>query len=252
MERRIGERRIGALYGVGVGPGDPELMTVKSIKVLEAVPVIAVPSSTRPEVKLKSRALQIVRGALSFANKEVLALYMPMTRDRALSGASREKAAGAVVERLEAGRDVAFVTVGDPSLYSTFGYLAPLVKEALPEVRIVVIPGVSSINAAASLTGAPIAEADEKVIIVPAGYSIDELRGWLKSFDTVVLMKVNKRMEELATLLDETGLFRSATFASMVGWPDEEVVTDIRSLKGRETDYFSIVIIKTGCAKVPA
>ncbi len=244
------ESGIGTLYGVGVGPGDPELMTVKSIKVLEAVNVIAVPSTTEPDVKIKSRALQIVRGALSFTNKEVLALHMPMTKDMALARASRAKAAEAVTERLKSGADVAFITVGDPSLYSTFGYIAPLVKEALPELRVSIVPGVSSINAAAALTKSPIAEAAEKVMIVPASYSIDELRGWLESFDTVVLMKVNKRMEELVGLLKETGLYRSATFASMVGWPDEEVVTDISSLKGREPDYFSMVIIKTGRALV--
>ena len=241
-------RGTGIFYGVGIGPGDPELMTVKSIKVLEAVPVIAVPSSTDPDVKLKSRALQVVRSALSFTDKEVLALHMPMTKDRALSLASRERAAGAVVERLKTGADVAFITVGDPSLYSTFGYLAPLVRVALPEVRIEVVPGVSSISAAASLVQSPIAESDEKVMIVPASYNIDELRGWLKSFDTVVLMKVNKRMEEIATLLQEIGLSGNATFASMVGWPDEEVVTDMESLKGRDLDYFSMLIIKTGCA----
>ena len=244
------QNSIGTLYGVGVGPGDPELMTVKSIKVLEAVSVVAVPSSTEPDVKLKSRALQVVRGALSFTNKELLALYMPMTKDMTLVRASRAKAAGAVIERLASGLDVAFITVGDPSLYSTFGYIAPLVKEALPGLRISIVPGVSSINAAAALTESPIAEAGEKVMIVPASYSIDELRGWLKSFDTVVLLKVNKRMEELADLLKETGLSRSAAFASMVGWPDEEVVTDISSLKGKEPDYFSMVIIKTGRALV--
>jgi precorrin-2/cobalt-factor-2 C20-methyltransferase len=173
-----------------------------------------------------------------------------MTKDRALSLTARERAAGAVVERLKTGADVAFITVGDPSLYSTFGYLAPLVRAALPEVRIEVVPGVSSISAAAALTESPIAESDEKVMIVPAGYGIDELRGWLKSFDTVVLMKVNKRMAEIADLLGETGLSESATFTSMVGWPDEEVVTDMESLKGRELDYFSMVIIKTGRALV--
>ncbi len=241
---------VGTLYGVGVGPGDPELMTVKSIKVLEAVSVVAVPSSTEPDVNIKSRALQIVRGALSFADKEVLALHMPMTKDMALARASRAKAAGAVIERLEAGSDVAFITVGDPSLYSTFGYIAPLVRAALPDVRISIVPGVSSISAAAASTENPIAEAGEKVMIVPASYSIDELRGWLKSFDTVVLMKVNKRMDELVELLEDTGLSSSATFASMVGWPDEEVVSDISSLKGKEPDYFSMVIIKTGRALV--
>jgi precorrin-2/cobalt-factor-2 C20-methyltransferase len=169
-----------------------------------------------------------------------------MTRDPDVRSASREKAAAVVADRLGSGRDVAFVTIGDPMLYSTFGYLVPLVRGLLPGVSIVVIPGVSSISAAASVTCSPIAQSDEKVIIVPAAYGADELRQWLKTFDTVVLMKVNKSMDMLLDLLGEVGLERSAVFASRVGWPDEEIITDVNTLKGKRHDYFSMVIVKTG------
>lgn len=244
-------KKIGTFYGVGVGPGDPELMTLKSLKVIKASGVIAVPSSALPPEpgnaeKIVSRALQVVRGAVSLEGKEVVALHLPMTRDPDVLRTSREKAAAVLADRLGSGQDVAFVTIGDPMLYSTFGYLAPLVSALLPGVRIVVIPGVSSISAAASLTCSPIAQSDEKVIIVPAAYSVGELRQWLKTFDTVVLMKVNKSMDMLVDLLGETGLERSAIFASRVGWPDEEIITDIGSLKGKRPDYFSMVIIRTG------
>lgn len=236
----------GTLYGVGVGPGDPELMTLKAVNVIKAADVIAVPRSKEGSNGAGSRALDIVRNGMGLDGKELLDLYLPMTKERAALKASRGEAAAKVAERLEIGHDVAFITIGDPMIYSTFSYLVPLIKGLLAGVTVRVVPGVSSFSAAASVACRPIAETDEKVIIVPAAYDTGELKGWLKSFDTVVLMKVNRKIDDLVGLLIEEGVADNTFFASKVGMDGEEIVTDIKGLKGTSPDYFSMIIVKRG------
>ena len=239
--------RTGSFYGVGVGPGDPELMTLKAVRVLEGARVIAAPSSTEEPGGPALLALDVVRRVLKdLRGKEVLRLHLPMTRDRELLLASREKAASIIAERLRTGMDVCFITLGDPMLYSTFGYLVPLVRGALPGVIVKAVPGVSSISAAASISCSPLAESDERVMIIPAAYDIPGVKRLLEDFDTVVLMKVNRKMDAVIELLEETGLADRAMFVSRAGLPEEEVVTDIKSLRGRKVDYFSMVIVRKG------
>ncbi|MBI5493114.1 MAG: precorrin-2 C(20)-methyltransferase [Deltaproteobacteria bacterium] len=237
-------KRTGIFYGVGVGPGDPELITIKALKTLEACPVIAVPRSKDTSSDGQSQALSVVKKIVDTKDKELLELLFPMTKDKAVLNSSRKEAAFMIAERLKEGKDAAFITLGDPMLYSTFSYLLPLVTEALPGVEVRVIPGVVSFTAAASRALVPLAESDEKVIIIPASYSLDEIRESIKSFDTIVLMKVNKAFDSVLDMLFELGLENSAFLASRVGWPGEEIVTDIKKLKGKRLDYFSTLVIR--------
>lgn len=240
-------KNMGVFYGVGVGPGDPELMTLKALTVLKAVQVIAVPMSSESASEGTSQALVIVRKALDLGDKDVLDLVFPMVRDRDALRRARELAASKVVEKLRNGLDVAFITLGDPMLYSTFGYLAPIVKERAPEATVRVVPGITSFSAAAGAMTMPLAEASEKMAILPAAYDLSEVEESLKGpFDTVVLMKVNRIFDRLLDLLCGMGLEDKAFFVARAGWPEEEVVTDIKSLRGRELDYFSTVIVKKG------
>lgn len=234
----------GVFYGVGVGPGDPELMTLKAVKVLAKCPVLAVPRS--PSGSSESGvAFSIVQSSVDLSGKERLELEFPMTRDPAVLLDAREKAAGDISERLAKGKDVAFITLGDPMLYSTFSYLVPLVRERLPGVSIKAVPGVTSVSAAACSAMTTVAESAERVIIVPASYETGELRAWLAEFDTVVLMKVNRKVDAIVELLEEEGCDDSAVFVSRAGWQDHEIITtDLKSLKGKKLDYFSMMIIK--------
>lgn len=233
--------RNGVFYGVGVGPGDPELMTLKAVSVLRACAVIAVPRSAD---KGTSRALDIVKGAFDFGNKEVLELPLPMTKDKAALDASRRQAASLVAEKLGQGQDVAFITLGDPLIFSTFSYLVPFVRELAPGSGIKAVPGVTSFSAAASLQCVPLAETDERVIIVPAAYELERVREALASADTVVLMKVNRAIDGIIDLLTDAGLIEKAFFVSRAGWPEEEIVTDLSAIKGTKPDYFSMIIIR--------
>lgn len=244
------DKEMGVFYGVGVGPGDPELMTLKALSVLKAAPVIAVPRSSELQSEGSSQALAIVKKALNLGDKDVLDLVFPMVKDKDALRRARELAASRVIEKLKSGLDVAFITLGDPMLYSTFGYLAPIVKERAPDVAVRVVPGITSFSAAASVMMTPLAEASEKVVILPAAYDITEIEEYLKGpFDTLVLMKVNRVFDRLLDLLCAMGLEDRAFLVARAGWPEEEVVTDIKSLRGRELDYFSTVIVKKGARK---
>ncbi|MEK7773780.1 MAG: precorrin-2 C(20)-methyltransferase [Deltaproteobacteria bacterium] len=242
-------KKTGVFYGVGVGPGDPELMTLKALRVLKAAQVIAVPRSSDTSSGGSSQALVVVRKVMELGDRDVLELMFPMVKDEDALRKSRELAASKVMERLDSGLDVAFITLGDPMLYSTFSYLVPLVRNSAPGVEVRVVPGITSFSAAACALVMPLAESSEKIIIIPAAYDISEIEECLKKpFDTVVLMKVNRIFDRLLELLRVMGLEDKAFFVARVGWPEEEVVTDLKSLKGRKLDYFSTVIVKKGGA----
>lgn len=230
-------------YGVGVGPGDPELLTLKALRVLKESPVLAVPRSAAGADSL-SQALTIVKGALDVTGKEILELAFPMTRDRETLHAARETASNEIVKRLSVGRGVAFITLGDPMFYSTFSYVMAMVRKAMPSVEIKVVPGINSFSAAASLARTAIAEADESVAIIPATYNKDGLMDVLKNFDTVIIMKVNRTFAALIDTLTSAGLVECAFLVSRAGWKDEAIVTDIRGMLGLKLDYFTTVIVK--------
>ncbi|MBI5233004.1 MAG: precorrin-2 C(20)-methyltransferase [Deltaproteobacteria bacterium] len=232
-------RKIGALYGIGVGPGDKELLTIKAIKTLMTADIIAVPASGSLD---EGVAFSIVREFIG--RKKLLKIFFPMTKDKKRLDAARTDAARKIARRLKASKDVAFITIGDPMFYSTFGYTARLVKGVLPEAKIVCVPGVSSLNASASAAAVPLAEADDAIAIIPATYGIERIRDALERFDTVVLMKVKTMMKGILKLLEETGLMGDAVFVSKATWPEEEVVKDMNTFKDNDPHYFSMVIIR--------
>ncbi|MEE9615079.1 MAG: precorrin-2 C(20)-methyltransferase [Thermodesulfobacteriota bacterium] len=242
------KEKLGTLWGVGIGPGDPELLTLKAVRVIEAAGVVAVPTSGADggDGGGGRIALSVVKEAVPLEGKELVELVLPMTRDPERLAKAREKAAGVMAERLSAGTDVAFITIGDPLFYSTFSYLVPLVTSRLPELSVKVVPGVSSVGAAASAAGLAIAEGDERVAVVPASGNMKTVAETLKNFDTIVLMKVKSVMDELIDTLVDAGFAERAVFIKRAGWPEEEVVRDITTLKGTEPDYFSMVIVRKG------
>ena len=233
--------KTGRLYGVGVGPGDPELLTLKALRVLKEAAVLAYPKSSETASENESKAYAIVRGA-GVEGNEPLELLFPMTKDSNALAEARKAAADSIIERLREGKDVAFITLGDPMLYSTFSYLVPLVKEAGAEVRSV--PGVTSFSAAASAALAPLAESDERVAVMPASAGDEEIRRMMGDFDSVVLMKAGKSLDRIICLALSLGVADASVFASRVGWKDEEVVRGIGKLKGRKAGYFSMVILR--------
>jgi precorrin-2/cobalt-factor-2 C20-methyltransferase len=229
------------LFAVGVGPGDPELLTRKAERILRRVDVVCAPTGA---AEAASYALGIVEPLLDRARQEVLVQTFPMSKDEAELAPFWGAAAAEVAERVRAGQEVAFVTIGDPLLYSTFLYLWRIFRERYPEIEIEIVPGITSIGAAAAAAGVPLGIAADRIAILPATYEEDELRRALLDFDTVVLMKVSRVFDQLYAVLCELGLDRSSVFVRRVGSAEEEVVTDLASLVGKKLDYLSLLIVR--------
>lgn len=229
------------IYAVGVGPGDPELITRKAERILRQANVICTPTG---QADAASYALSIVSGIVNPLKQEIITQIFPMSKDEALLEDFWQKAADEVLAKVDAGLDVAFITIGDPLLYSTFLYLYRIFRAERPDITIEIIPGISSVNAAAAAAGIPLGMAGERIAILPATYADDELRQTLRDFDTIVLMKVSRVFDRVYGMLQELGLEKSGAFIRRVGSEQEEVVTDLASLAGSKLDYLSMLIIR--------
>lgn len=230
---------IGKLYAMGVGPGDKELVTLKAYRILSKVDVIAYPRKLNGD----SYALSIVEDYLPEA-VERLGLHFPMTRDKELLQAKWEEIVQSVWENLRDGKDMAFVTEGDPYLYSTAIHLTGLLKERHPEVKIEVVPGVSSVNGAASKLDIPLVDGDQQLGIIPATYDMAAMRKALEEHDTVVFLKVAKVLTEVIGILKEMELVDNATVVTKVGSEEEVIYRDVASLEGEELEYLTLMIVK--------
>ena len=236
---------MGCLYGIGVGPGDPELLTLKALKALQQAPVICVPQAAN---RRNSYALSIVK---EYVKPEQEILRAPFPTDDA-DGAAQVwlEAAGLVAERLKQGQDVAFITEGDPMLFSTFSYVLAGIQELCPEAPVKIIPGVSSVMAAAASSGVPLATHGQRLAILPAAYGLDDLAEATSNFDTVVLMKVSPNMVDTLANLEKLGLAGQTTYVRRVTTDREKVIKDITKLTDEDLDYFSLLIVK-GQVKEP-
>jgi len=232
---------VARVYAVGVGPGDPELLTRKAERILREAPVICAPAAT---AGASSHALSIVEPLLDRSRQEVIIRVFPMRKDQEGLDEFWEEAAATVISRIREGKDVAFITIGDPFLYSTFLYLYRIFRDRYPDIPIEAVPGVSSITAAAVAAGVPLAAASERIAVLPATFEEEKLRRTLLDFDTVVLMKVNRVFDRVFALLTELGLEGKGVFVSRAGTREEEVVHDLASLVGKKLDYLSLLIVK--------
>ena len=230
----------GCLYGVGVGPGDPELVTLKAMRVLQEVPIICVPQA---ETSQDSYALEIVRSYLDQDKQEILRLTFP-TNDAEAAGEVWRGAADQIGERLSRSQDVAFITEGDPMLYSTFSYVLDAVCQHYPDARIEIVPGVSSVMAAAASSSVPLVTHGQRLAILPAVYGIDDLSEAIANYDTIVLMKVNRTLLQALANLEQLGLAGKGIYVRRASTAREEVVRDLSTLSEEDLDYFSLLIIK--------
>ena len=230
---------LGCLYGIGVGPGDPELLTLKALKAIQNAPVICVPQAAN---RRDSYALTIVKEYLK-PEQEILRAPFPTDDAEGAAQVWRE-ASVLVAERLKKGQDVAFLTEGDPMLFSTFSYVLAGVQELCPEAPVQIIPGVSSVMAAAASSGVPLATHGQRLAILPAAYGLDDLSEATSNFDTVVLMKISPNISETLADLKELGLSKKSTYVRRVTTDREKVITDLAQITEEDLDYFSLLIVK--------
>ncbi|MCM0083985.1 precorrin-2 C(20)-methyltransferase [Geomonas sp. Red32] len=229
------------IYAVGVGPGDPELLTRKAERILRSVDVICAPTGA---AEGGSYALSIVEEFIDRSRQEVLVQLFPMLKDQKGLDPFWEEAADQVAQRVAQGKDVAFITIGDPFLYSTYLYIHRILLAKYPEIKIEIVPGISSILASSAVSGVPLGLGPERIAILPATYEKDELTRTLEQFDIVVLMKVNRVFDRIYDVLKEMGLEKGSVFVRRVGSAEEEVHFDLASLVGKKLDYLSMLIVR--------
>jgi precorrin-2/cobalt-factor-2 C20-methyltransferase len=231
----------GTLYGVGVGPGDPELITVKAYRVMKESPVIAYPRKRKGS---KSYAYLIAEQYIDQEEKEMLGLVFPMTKEKDILEREWNNTVREVYDRLAAGSDVAFITEGDPMLYSTFIHMMRLMQEQHPEIKIISIPGISSINGVASRLGLPLADGDEHVAVIPATDNREEMKEALLNHDCVVFIKVAKVIDVMIDVLNELGLAENASVVTKVTSGEEVVWPNVAELKGLELEYLTLMVVR--------
>ena len=231
--------KTGNFYGIGLGPGDPELLTLKALNTIQRADCIFVPKSDSKEDSL---ALEIVKDYVK--GKRVIEQIYPMTKDKQTLNTAWLKAAEEIHTEVKNGHDVVYLTLGDPMTFSTYIYLLRHLNTMLPEKAILTIPGITSYNAAASAANYPLLTGNERLAVIPVPKDLAELRPILESFDTVVMMKVAKKLDEVIQLLEDMKLSENALFASYIGQKDAYLTCDIVSLKGSGMGYMSVLIVK--------
>lgn len=230
----------GKLYGVGVGPGDPELLTLKAHRVLNRVHAIAYPACKEGA---PSYASNIVKGQVP-GTTQMMGLLFPMIKDTEKLAPIWKQSVEKIYGILREGRDVAFITEGDPFFYSTFLHIYGIFKQDHPDVAIEVIPGVSSVMASSIVADWPLTVSDERMAILPATYEGDRLESALDQFDVVCLMKISGVLDETLSLLERKNLLDKSVFVERAGSDRERVVRDVGSLKGTKVNYLSLIIVK--------
>lgn len=233
--------KLGILYGLGVGPGDPELITVKAFRILKESPVIAYPRKMRGA---KSYALTITEAYVNTTEKHMLGLTFPMTKDKEALEKQWTKTVADVWGFLQEGKDVAFVTEGDPMIYSTFIHMMRLMKAEHPEVEIRSVPGISSITASSSTLGIPLADGEDQIAIVPATNDYDKMRKALEEHDCVVFIKVAKVIDLMLTVLRDLKLVDKASVITKVTSSEEMIWRNVESLAGRELEYLTLMVVR--------
>ncbi|WP_157949968.1 precorrin-2 C(20)-methyltransferase [Vallitalea okinawensis] len=226
----------GKLYGIGVGSGDPEEITIKAVKTIEKCDAIIVPLSMRGK---RSQAYRAIESYL--ANQDIIEMYFPMITDKKVLFEQWDKNINELVTHLEEGKQLGFVTIGDVSIYSTFAYIMDGVKEKGFDVEL--ISGIPSFCSIAAKRGKSLCEWDEPLLIYPSNYQTDKIEYYLKEFDNVVLMKAAKAFDQIVDQLEEQQLLDQAYMITKCGYEEEEICKDLISKKGTKINYLSTIIV---------
>lgn len=230
----------GKLIAASLGPGDAGLITRRAWGVLQSDALWCYPVRKKGG---KSHALGIVERTDLETPSDAVELVFPMIHDAEILARAWVRAADKIMPVLQSGRDVVFLVEGDASTFSTFTYLARYVQQ-VADIEVEIIAGVPSYNAAAANTAMPLAETDDTIAIVPAGYGLHELDTLLPHFDTLVLMKVKPLLDSLIDWVERNDLLGDTVFIEKAGAPEERVVRDVVSLKGEKVNYLSLMLVR--------
>ena len=226
----------GRLIGVGVGPGDPDLLTLKGLHALQQADHVFVPVGDTGEI---GRAERVVQAHLD--PDRARRLLFALSDDASARAENWQRAAREVSDPLLRGETCAFATLGDPNVYSTFTYLARTVKQYVPEVEVDTVPGITAMQDLAARGGAVLLEGDERLALLPFTAGENALRSALSGFETVVCYKGGRRLREVLEIAAAAGRLEEAIYGSRLGMEGEEVI-EASELVGLEGPYLSTLI----------
>ena len=232
--------RYGTLYGLGVGPGDPDLLTLKAMKILQQVAVVFAAAAGKNNYSL---AVKIASPHLK-KGTPVTHLGFPMTRDKKVLADAWENNGDQVVRALKNGKDAAFITLGDPLIYSTFGYIMEVVQKTHPEIPIEIIPGITSYQAGAAATGRILVEGNESLVVISGVIGSEKLKQVIDRTDCVVMLKVYRNYREILDTVNELDLTDRSVLVSRCGLDGEEIVWNLRERDNTPPHYMSHLIIR--------
>ena len=229
----------GTFYAIGVGPGDPELLTLKAIRLLQESHSIYVPVSRLSTQTWVADVVEMYAGE----GARVQTVSFSLGADRQERQEHWRQTAIEIIEQLRSGRDVAFVSLGDPLLYSTCVYLLRALQEQWPQIPAEIVPGISAYAHCAALTGFAVGEGDQPVAILPTVTAMQDIRSALQRGGTLVLMKIGRHLADIIDLLEENGLLEQAVFVARAGLSDQRIETDLNNLRGAEATAGNLAVI---------
>ncbi len=229
----------GCFYGIGVGPGEPGLIPVIAWETIQQCEVIFVP-------RARTMAYSVARRCLppnDLPAERFREVEFAMDSDRSVLQEHYTQLAASIAMKLLAGKNVAYLTLGDPFTYSTYSYTLAALKDQLPELRYRTIPGVTSYCAVAAANDYPLGEGKERVLILPCPEEMDELRAAIESNGTVVLMKIGERLPAVIALVRDMGIEAHCAFGRRVGMP-EEMLAYRELTADKSLGYLSTMLIR--------
>jgi precorrin-2/cobalt-factor-2 C20-methyltransferase len=226
----------GKLYGVGLGPGDPELMTLRAHRLIAGATVVAYPALAGAASFARSIAADVIP-----SDAHEIVMDVPMSVERAPAQAAYDKGAAEIAEVLEAGNDVICLCEGDPFFYGSFMYLFARLSE---QFEVEVVPGVTSITTCAARAGMPLAARNERLTILPGPLPEDELRARIEGAESVAIMKVGRHLAKIKGVIDGLGLTERAVYVERASLP-EEVVLPLADAP-EKAPYFSMILLTKG------
>lgn len=226
----------GVLYGVGLGPGAPDLITLRAARLIEGAQVIAYPTLAGADSFARSIAVDLIK----HGTREIV-MDVPMSVERQPAQDAYDKGAAEIAAALDAGHDVVCLCEGDPFFYGSFMYLFARLSE---NYRVEVVPGVTSITACAARAGMPLAARNERLTVLPGPLPEDELRARIAGAESVVIMKVGRHLAKIRAIIDDLGLTEAAVYVERATLP-EEVVLPLAEAP-EKAPYFSMILLTKG------
>ncbi|MBC8442312.1 MAG: precorrin-2 C(20)-methyltransferase [Deltaproteobacteria bacterium] len=230
-------KNIGKLFGVGVGPGDPELITVKAVRVIKEADIIFTAASTKNTYSL---AVEIASPYIS-TSAQIEKLSFPMTKDVKEVEAAWIHNAKQIAGELKQGKNAVFLTLGDPTTYSTFGYILKKMACIMPEADIETIPGITSFHAASARLNRILVEGEESLLVTSGAYGGDQIRN-INGIENIAIVKAYKNIQDINKALKETGLDNNSVAVSKCGRKNEQIIEDLDELEKRSPDYWTLIL----------